>query len=221
MSEPTQITVEMVSDVCCPWCFLGKRRLDKAIRLVPELDIVVHYRPYQLDPTIPKAGVDRAAYMAAKFNDPVRLKEVHDRLLQMGAADGVQYDFGAIRISPNSLDAHRLLRWAGDAGVQADLKERLLTLYWSEGEDIGDIAVLAGAASDVGMDGAAVAARLQTDEDVAEVTQEIARWQRMGVTGVPTFVFEGKYAVSGAQEVMTLASALREIAEEKAFGPKV
>ena len=139
----------------------------------------------------------------------------------MAATDGLHYDFDAIRLSPNSLDAHRLLRWALDEGVQADVKERLLTAYWSEGVDIGQSDNLARIAAEAGMDAARVAARLATDEDRAAVTKEIVRFQQMGVSGVPTFIFEGKYAVSGAQEVMTLASALREIAEEKAFGPKM
>jgi predicted DsbA family dithiol-disulfide isomerase len=212
------LTIDMVSDVCCPWCYLGKRRLDKALAQLPDVAVTVRYRPFQLDPGIPPGGLNRKAYMAAKFPDAAQLAAVHQRLAAMGAADGLKYDFDAIRIAPNSLDAHRLLRWADEAGVQAAMKERLMALYWSEGADIGDRAVLAKAAADCGMDAGDVARRLAGDEDKAEVSAEIAQYQRLGVHGVPTFILANKYAVSGAQEVATLVEAIRDVAEEVAFG---
>lgn len=219
--EPVTITVDVVSDVCCPWCYIGKRRLELAIDRLDGVDIVVTWRPFQLDPTIPPEGVDRKEYMRAKFGDGGRIDEIHARLADIGAAEGIEYDFEAIKIAPNSLNAHRLLRWAAEAGVQNPLKERLMALYWTEGADIGDLGVLADAAAAVGLDRAAIRARLAGDDDRDAVTAEIAQFQRIGVRGVPTFIFEQKYAVSGAQDVAVLADALRDIAEEKAFGPKM
>jgi predicted DsbA family dithiol-disulfide isomerase len=220
-TEPVTITVDVVSDVCCPWCYLGKRRLEHAIERLSDVNVVVTWRPFQLDPTIPAEGVDRKAYMQAKFGDGGRIEEIHAHLSELGAAEGIPYDFDAIQTSPNSLNAHRLLRWAAEAGVQNPLKERLMDLFWTQGIDIGKIDVLAEAAASVGMDRAIVASRLAGDDDRDTVTAEIAYFQRMGVRGVPTFIFEQKYAVSGAQEVAVLADALRDVAEEKAFGPKM
>jgi predicted DsbA family dithiol-disulfide isomerase len=219
--ERPTVTVDVVSDVCCPWCYLGKRRLDRAIEQMPDVDVVVSWRPYQLDPTIPAEGVDRAAYMKEKFGDLSRVDEIHGRLSTLGAAEGIDYDFDAIKVSSNSLDAHRLIRWAAEEGLQNEMKERLLAAFWTEGENIGDADVLVEAATAVGLDGEKVRARLATDEDREAVTAEIAHFQRMGVRGVPTFILERKYAISGAQEVETLVEALRDVAEEKAFGEKM
>ncbi|MDR3495235.1 MAG: DsbA family oxidoreductase [Ancalomicrobiaceae bacterium] len=216
MSESQSLTIDVVSDVCCPWCYLGKRRLDKALAELGDIDVTLTYRPFQLDPTIPAEGHDRKAYMAAKFPDAGHLKAVHERLAEFGRADGIHYDFEAIEKAPNSLDAHRVLHWSLAEGRQVALKERLMALYWTEGADIGSAAVLASAAADVGMNSADVARRLATDEDRAEVQAEIARYARMGVRGVPTFILDNKYAVAGAQEVATLIDAIRDVAAEKA-----
>jgi len=219
--EPVMITVDVVSDVCCPWCYLGKRRLDQAIERLDGVDVVVTWRPFQLDPTIPPGGVDRKRYMQSKFGDGGRIDEIHARLAELGAIEGIDYDFEAIKIAPNSLNAHRLLRWAAEAWVQTPMKERLLALYWTEGADIGDLDVLADAAAAVGLDRSVIRKRLEGDEDRDTVTAEIASFQRMGVRGVPTFILEQKYAVSGAQDIAVLVDALRDVAEEKAFGPKM
>jgi len=219
--EPVTITVDVVSDVSCPWCYLGKRRLDHAIERLNGVKVVVNWRPFQLDPTIPPEGVDRKDYMRAKFGDGGRIDEIHARLTELGAAEGIAYDFDAITRSPNSLNAHRLLRWAAEAGVQDALKERLMSLFWTKGEDIGDFDVLSEAAAAVGLDPVAMRARLESNDDREAVTTEIAQYQRMGVRGVPTFIIEQKYAVSGAQDVSVLVDALTEIAEEKAFGRKM
>lgn len=220
-SDRQMIIVDVVSDVCCPWCYLGKRRLDRAVARLADLDVVVNWRPFQLDPTIPPEGLDRKAYMEAKFGVGGRIDEIHARLSELGAAEGIEYDFDAIRRSPNSLDAHRLIRWAAEAGLQNEMKERLMAAFWSEGADIGDRDVLAEAAAAVGLDAVLVRARLDSDADRDAVSAEIEHYQRMGVRGVPTFILEQKYAVSGAQEIDVLVEALRDVAEEKAFGQKM
>ena len=217
MSERQSVTVDVVSDVVCPWCFIGQKRLEKAVAAVPEVAVDIHWRPYQLDPTIPPEGKDRKQYMLAKFGSEERIREIHQRIEPLGAAEGIAFDFGAIKVAPNTLDAHRVIRWAGTAGdgVQNRLVRRLFQLNFEEGANIGDRAVLIEAARESGMDVAVVEALLPTDADRDAVTSEIATAGRMGITGVPCFLLEGKYAVMGAQDAETLADAIRQVATEK------
>ena len=217
MSERQSVTVDVVSDVVCPWCFIGQKRLEKAVAAVPEVAVDIHWRPYQLDPTIPPEGKDRKQYMLAKFGSEERIREIHQRIEPLGAAEGIAFDFGAIKVAPNTLDAHRVIRWAGTAGdgVQNRLVRRLFQLNFEEGANFGDSAVLIEAARESGMDVAVVEALLPTDADRDAVTSEIATAGRMGITGVPCFLLEGKYAVMGAQDAETLADAIRQVATEK------
>jgi predicted DsbA family dithiol-disulfide isomerase len=220
MADRQTLTIDVVSDVVCPWCYLGQKRLDTAIAAAPDVDIAVTWRPFQLDPTIPPEGMDRKAYMRAKFGDEARLRDAHARLEALGAAEGIDYAFDAITVSPNTLDAHRVIRWAGANSPEAQNKlvRRLFKLYFEEGADIGDHAVLAKAAGDAGMDAAVVEALLASDADRDAVANEAATASRMGVTGVPCFLLEGKYAVMGAQDTSTLTDAIRQIAASKARG---
>lgn len=220
MSEPVSLSVDVVSDVVCPWCFVGQKRLDKAVAAAGDIDVHVNWRPFQLDPTIPRGGQDRRQYMLAKFGSEQRIRDIHARIEPLGAAEGIAFAFDAIEVAPNTLDAHRVARWAGAAGeaVQNRLVRRLFQLYFEEGADVGDHAVLAAAASEAGMDAAVVETLLPTDADAEAVRNEIATASRMGITGVPCFLIEGKYAVMGAQETDVLADALRQIAAAKERG---
>lgn len=220
MTDRQTLKIDVVSDVVCPWCFLGQKRLDKAIAAVPEIDVSVNWRPFQLDPTIPPEGMDRTAYMRAKFGDGERLREAHARLETLGSAEGIDFAFDAIKVSPNTLDAHRLIRWAGadGAAMQNKLVRDLFKAYFERGQNIGDRAVLAEAARATGMDGTVVESLLASDADRDAVATEAATASRMGITGVPCFLFEGKYAVMGAQDVSTLTDAIRQIAAAKAKG---
>ncbi|HMM63709.1 MAG TPA: DsbA family protein [Mesorhizobium sp.] len=220
MSEPVSLSVDVVSDVVCPWCFIGQKRLDKAVAAAGDIDVHVNWRPFQLDPTIPRGGQDRRQYMLAKFGSEQRIRDIHARIEPLGAAEGIAFAFDAIEVAPNTLDAHRVARWAGAAGeaVQNRLVRRLFQLYFEEGADVGDHAVLAAAAREAGMDAAVVETLLPTDADVEAVRNEIATASRMGITGVPCFLIEGKYAVMGAQETDVLADALRQIAAAKERG---
>jgi predicted DsbA family dithiol-disulfide isomerase len=220
MAERQTLTIDVVSDVVCPWCYLGQKRLDNAMAAAADVDIAVTWRPFQLDPTIPPEGMDRKAYMRAKFGDEARLRDAHARLEALGAAEGIDYAFDAIKVSPNTLDAHRVIRWAGANSQEAQNKlvRRLFKLYFEEGADIGDRAVLARAAGVAGMDAAVVETLLASDADRDAVANETATASRMGVTGVPCFLFEGKYAVMGAQDVSTLTDAIKQIAAAKARG---
>lgn len=219
MSEPNSITVDVVSDVVCPWCFIGQKRLDKAIA-ASGIDVHVNWRPFQLDPTIPPAGKDRRDYMLEKFGSEERIREIHARIEPLGVAEGIDFDFDAIKVAPNTLDAHRVIRWAGAAGedVQNRLVRKLFQLNFEEGKNLGDPSVLTEAAREAGMDAAIVETLLPTDADVEAVRGEIATASRMGVTGVPCFLLEGKYAVMGAQDADTLADAIRQVAAAKANG---
>ena len=220
MSEANAITVDVVSDVVCPWCFIGQKRLDKAVAAAGDLDVHIRWRPFQLDPTIPPQGKDRREYMRAKFGSDERIREIHARIEPLGEAEGISFAFDAIKVAPNTLDAHRLIRWAGAAGeaVQNRLVRRLFQLNFEEGVNIGDHAVLVEAAREAGMDASVVATLLPTDADVEAVRTEIATASRMGISGVPCFLLEGKYAVMGAQDVDTLADAIRQVAAAKASG---
>ena len=131
----------MISDVVCPWCFLGKRRLDKALAELPDIGVKVAFRPFFLDPTIPEEGLDRREYMVNKFGAG-RLKTLHDPLISAGNEDGSAYPFDQITGTPNSLNAHRLIRWAHIIGKQHVVAEALFTAYWMRGKDISDIEVL-------------------------------------------------------------------------------
>lgn len=220
MSKPTAITVDVVSDVVCPWCFIGQKRLDKAIAAAGDVEVHVRWRPFQLDPTIPPQGKDRRDYMLGKFGSEERIREIHARIEPLGAAEGIDFAFDAIKVAPNTLDAHRLIRWAGamNEEVQNRLVRRLFQINFEKGGNLGDHAVLIEAAREAGMDVSVAEALLPTDADAEAVQNEIATASRMGITGVPCFLLEGKYAVMGAQDAATLTDAIRQIAEAKANG---
>ena len=220
MSARETISVDVVSDVVCPWCFIGQKRLDAALAEVGDVDVEVRWRPFQLDPTVPPEGKDRLRYMLDKFGSEERIRQIHANVEAIGDGVGIDFAFDAIKVAPNTLDAHRVIRWAGNAGagVQNRLARRLFQLYFEQGANIGDHAVLIEAARDSGMDAAVVETLLPTDADVQAVTAEIATAQRMGVSGVPCFLIEGKYAVMGAQESSVIADAIRQVAAAKARG---
>jgi predicted DsbA family dithiol-disulfide isomerase len=208
-----KVSIDVISDVICPWCFLGKRRLDKAIAAVPEVEVEVNFRPFFLDPTIPAEGLDRHHYMAAKFGEE-RLKTIHDPLIAAGKEDGVPYAFDKITRTPSSLNAHRLVRWAHLIGSQRTVMEALFMAYWSWGQDISDIKVLKTIAIVNGLNGDEIAEELATDRDKNEVLEEAKLVQQIGVTGVPTFVANRIYGAVGAQPVESLVALIRKVAAE-------
>jgi predicted DsbA family dithiol-disulfide isomerase len=205
------IKIDIVSDVVCPWCYLGKARLEAALGQMKDVTAEINWRPYQLDPTIPRGGVDRKKYMEAKFGTGPRLGEVHKQLEGFGREVGIRYEFDAIKVAPNTMDAHRLIRWAAQAGagIQGKVVDRLFKLYFTEGADIGNHAVLIKAGSENGMDKAIIEALLPTDAEEAGVIGEIATSKQLGISGVPCFIFNQKYAVSGAQTPDILIEAMQ------------
>lgn len=212
-AEP--MTVDVVSDVVCPWCYVGKRRLELALEQAEDIDVEVRWRPFQLDPTIPDGGVDREEYFREKFGDLGRVAAIHERLKELGDGVGIRFAFERITRTPNTLDAHRLIRWASIEGAGEEVVEKLFSLFFEDAADLGDIDVLVEAAVAAGLPGDLVRRLLESDADRDEVREEIATVQRMGVTGVPCFIIDGRYAVMGAQEPEAIVAALRQARDER------
>jgi len=208
------LTVDVVSDVVCPWCFIGKRRLEAALALAARdgaaRDAVVRWHPFELNPDLPRECVDRRAYLDAKFGGTQRAAQIYERVRAAGASVGIPFAFERIARQPNTRDAHRLVAWAQGRGNADALVERLFTAYFQEGRDPGDRDVLAAIAGEAGVDAAAARAMLDSDAGEAAVRDSERRALEIGIGGVPFFVFNGRFAVSGAQEPQTLARAISE-----------
>lgn len=211
------VQIDVISDVMCPWCYIGKRHLEMAAEALEEIDVEIHWRPYQLDPTLPQEGKDRREYLNDKFGGEDRAGEIYQRVQDAGMEAGIDFKFDAIAVSPNTLDAHRLIRWAGGQGVDAQnaIVDRLFQLYFLEGANIGDTQVLADAAAECGLDGALVSQLLEGDQDKDAVQNEISTAQQMGVTGVPCFILDKRFAVMGAQPPASLAQVIRQAIAER------
>jgi predicted DsbA family dithiol-disulfide isomerase len=215
----TALPIDMVSDVVCPWCFIGKRRLEKAIALKPEIPVEVRFRPYFLNPWVARDGISRENYLTTKFGSPERYRSIAQRVAQAAAAEGLTYELDKIKRQPNTLDCHRLILWAGESGNAARMKQRLMDLYFTEGGDLTDRDVLVRAAADCGLDADLVGQRLADDTDVARVEREAESAKEAGIEGVPCFIFGGLVAVSGAQAPEYLAQAIERAANE--YGKRV
>ena len=217
MREMDILTVDVVSDVMCPWCYIGKRRLDRAQVLAPDVEPVVRWRPFLLDATIPPEGMDRQEYLDKKFGREKAI-EMYTQIQETGEVEGIIFAFDRITRSPNTLNAHRVIRWA-EVGEQQDaVVERLFELYFTEGEDIGETSVLLDAAREAQMDVDFVEEVLATDRDIDEVEKEIALAHELGVQGVPAFVIDQQHILVGAQRAEVLADALVQISQEPDFG---
>ncbi len=203
--------IDFISDTVCPWCFIGRRRLARAMAMRPAVPFDVHYRPYRLDPLVPREGLDRAAYMTARFGADGKIREAHAAIAAEGAKEDILFDWGAITRMPSTVDSHRLIRWAHAQGVQDEVVERLFISYFENGEDISDIRTLSDIADMCGMDGQEVADLLESDTDIALVEREDALAREMGVTGVPAMIFGNKIAVSGAREPEVLAMVIDKV----------
>jgi predicted DsbA family dithiol-disulfide isomerase len=207
------VRVDVISDVVCPWCFIGKRRLEKAIALTPDIPVEVHFRPYFLNDWIPRAGISREEYLTKKFGSVDRYAGMATRVAATANEEGLTYAVDKIARQPNTLDAHRLIHWADAIGQGACMKQRLMDLYFAEGGDLTDREVLVHAATACGLDGDQVRAWLASDKDVAEIEREATAAKEAGINGVPTFIFGGKLAISGAQAPEYLAGAIKQVAQ--------
>jgi predicted DsbA family dithiol-disulfide isomerase len=213
MSTHQPVRIDVVSDIVCPWCFIGKHRLEKAIALNPDIPVEVHWRPYFLNDWIPREGISREQYLTTKFGSSERYKGIAQRVSAAAAAEGLTYAMDKISRQPNTLDAHRLIRWADEIGKAAEMKQRLMDLYFTEGADLTSHTVLAQAAADIGLDAEATRKALASDKDVAEIEREALSAKEAGIDGVPCFIFGGKFAISGAQAPEDLAEAIERMAQ--------
>jgi predicted DsbA family dithiol-disulfide isomerase len=216
MSDRRPVRIDVVSDVVCPWCFIGKRRLEKALAIASDVPVEVHWRPYFLNDWIPVEGIGRDQYLTTKFGSPERYQGIAQRVRAAAAAEGLDYAVDKISRQPNTRDAHRLIRWADGIGKAADMKQRLMDLYFTEGADLSNRAVLVQAAADVGLDPEDVRAALDSDKDIAEIEQEVEAAKEAGIQGVPYFILDGKYAISGAQAPEALAQAIEQVSAQAA-----
>ncbi|MCF6368537.1 DsbA family oxidoreductase [Rhizobium halophilum] len=218
-----RVTIDVVSDVVCPWCYLGKARLELAIAEVQdEVGVDVNWRPYQLDPDATSEGSDYRTHLVAKFGSAERLDQMQDNLRDQGQEIGINYRFEDIKVRANTLDAHRLLHWARIEGqdIQDRVATALFKAHFEEGLNVADHQVLLAIAERCGLDPALIGNLLATDADKDTVLSEIDAAQKMGVNGVPFLIFDGQHAVSGAQTPDVLANALRDIARMKAEARK-
>ena len=208
------VRIDVVSDVVCPWCFIGKRRLEKALALKPEIPVEVHWHPYFLNDWIPREGMAREEYLTTKFGSPERYKGIAQRVSAAAAAEGLVYASDKMKRQPNTTDCHRLILWADAQGKAPAMKQKLMDLYFTEGADLSDRETLVKAAADVGLDADKVRGDLAGDKDVDAVGGEAQRAKEAGIDGVPCFIFAGKYAVSGAQAPEYLAEMIERAALE-------
>ncbi|WP_119458748.1 DsbA family oxidoreductase [Rhodospirillaceae bacterium SYSU D60014] len=192
--------LDIFSDTICPWCFIGKRRLERALAARPQPGLTIRWRAFQLNPTMPLEGMDRRHYFDAKFGSAERASRIYDAMRAAGAAEGIAFAFERIERTPNTLKSHRLLRLAATHGRQEQLLEALFRVYFLEGRDISDTAVLLHVAADAGLESAYVADWLDGDAEAEAALAEDMLARRHGINGVPCFVFNGRFALSGAQE---------------------
>jgi predicted DsbA family dithiol-disulfide isomerase len=206
------MTIDVISDVVCPWCFIGRRRLGAALELLagemPEIRPVVSWHPFQLNPDLPPEGIARRDYLEAKFGGRQRATDIYERVRSVGTSVGIDFAFDRIERQPNTLDAHRLISWAQAHGDAEEVVERLFRAYFLEGRRIGDRGVLAAVAGEAGLSAIAARAYLATGDGVETIAAMDRRVRELGVTGVPFFIFDGKVAVSGAQEPDALLAAM-------------
>lgn len=214
MTDIKPLQIDIVSDVVCPWCYIGKKRIEDALALASDVPVHVNWRPFFLNPWVPRDGISRDDYLTTKFGSPEAYKNIASRVVDAAAEEGLQYNPDSVKRQPNTIDSHRLILWADAEGKAAQMKQRLMELYFRDGGDLTDTNVLVQAAADVGLDAETVRKRLATDEDVERISAQAQEASEKGISGVPTYVFAQKYAVSGAQPAEQLARAIRQISAE-------
>ncbi len=209
------VKLDILSDPICPWCYIGKANLDRALEAAGDHPFEIEWHPFQLNPDMDPAGMDRREYLETKFGGRDNAVAVYARVAEAAEAAGLKLDFGAIARTPNTLNAHRLIHWAGIEGRQTPVVAALFRAYFVEGRDIGDIDVLADIADACGLDAAMIRKLLQSDADAKEIRARDAWARDHGVTGVPTFVVGQRHAVPGAQPPELWAKVIGEIAAQE------
>jgi len=205
--------LDIISDPICPWCYIGKTKLDRALEARPDHPFTITWRPFQLNPDMPAEGMDRRAYLEGKFGGPEGAQSFYGQIEAAAVAAGLDVDFSKITRTPNTIDAHRLIRWAGIEGRQAFVANQLFHRYFKLGEDIGARDTLLDVAKSVGMDVEMTTRLFESDADIKETRAEDENARNMGVGGVPTFLIGGKYVVNGAQGPETWIKVIDELHE--------
>ena len=208
------IEIDVVSDTICPWCYVGKRRLQRALAGFDADEVRVRWHPFQLNPDLPREGMDRAEYVAAKFGGAEAARAVYDRIREAGAEEGIAFAFERMPRTPNTFASHRMVHFAAREGLQDEAVEALFRAAFVDGQDVGDVETLLDVGARCGIDPVALSEYLAGVEEVEEVRAAEARARRMGVTGVPFFIVGGRYGVTGAQEPAVLRQVLDRVAEE-------
>ncbi len=206
--RPARLVVEVVFDFVCPWCYLGVKRLSFLLARRQDLDVELNWRPFLLNPDMPRGGMPRADYMIRKFGAEDRARRLYASIADLGAAEGIKFNFASIRRTPSSVDAHRLVREAAKYGVADQLVQRIFASHFVEGNDIGSHAVLAGLASQLGLDVGEILDFLASSEGTEAVHTENLHAHRLGINGVPCFLVDGEHAIAGAQESEVLERLL-------------
>ena len=212
------IRLDIFSDPVCPWCYLGKANLDRALAAHPDHPFQIEWHPFQLNPDMPPAGVDKREYLLARFGSEANLAQIHQRFRDIAATSGVRMDPDTPKRIPNTLNAHRLIHWAGLEGRQTLLVSALMRAYWVAGRDIGDLEILADLAAETGMDRAVAARLLATDADLDVIMAREAHARGRGVSAVPTFLIDNRYVVSGAQPPAMWGRAIEEMTGKAGSG---
>ena len=205
------IKLDIISDPICPWCFIGKTQLDRALEAAPDHPFAIEWHPFQLNPDMPAGGMDRREYLETKFGGKENAVKVYGRIAEAAEAAGVEIDFAGIEKTPNTIDAHRLIHWAGVEKRQTPVVSALFKAYFQEGRDIGDHEVLADIADSAGLDAAMIQRLLASDADAEDIRARDAHTRQRGVTGVPTFVVANQHVVPGAQPPDLWAKVIGEL----------
>ncbi|MCG6903364.1 MAG: DsbA family oxidoreductase [Rhodobacter sp.] len=208
--------LDILSDPICPWCYIGKANLDRALEKAGDHPFEIEWHPFQLNPDMPADGMDRREYLETKFGGRQQAVEVYGRIAEAAEAAGLEIDFAAIKRTPNTLNAHRLIHWAGLEGRQTPVVAALFRAYFKEGRDIGNVEVLADIADSAGLDAAMVRQLLQGEADLDDIRARDTWAREKGVTGVPTFVVDHQHAVPGAQPPELWSRVIDDIARAEA-----
>lgn len=210
------IKLDILSDPICPWCYIGKARLERAMQSEPDHPFEIEWHPFQLNPDMPAKGMDRRDYLETKFGGKDNAIKVYSEIDTHAKTEGLDVDFGAIKRTPNTIDAHRLIHWAGVEAKQNAVVNALFAAYFKEGRDIGSHEVLCDVADGAGLDAAVIGKLLKSDSDADMIRGRDAHSRKMGVSSVPTFIVDGRHAVPGAQASDLWVKVIRELKAEQA-----
>lgn len=197
--------IDIIYDPVCPWCFIGKRRLEQAIKERPNIPVTKGWRPFLLNPDMPTGGIDRTAYLIKKFGSETRVRRIYGAIAEAGQSVEIDFAFDAIEQTPNTVKAHKLVRFAGNLGRASEAVEALFYNYFINAKNIGETDILLGIAAPLGLPVDKLEQYLESDDDVSYIHQENAKAHRLGINGVPSYVFNGDMIISGAQEAPVLA----------------